>query len=968
MWKLKSNIYNVSRQALEESLYMIGNGYLGVRGSFEEGYVSGESVRGTYINGLYDRIPMIHAEMAYGFPTEQDRQPRVLDTQTCEIYLDGERVHLLDGKFTDYHRTLDFQTGETTRTYRYFTSIGKSAEISFRRLASLEHVNFLLYKIEVEYDGEIEFISLCDTEVENYSNPKDPRIGQGHTKLMSLLSLVGYDQVVYASMRTATTNIEQAVAISHKILHTLYGTLEHHKHEGKLFTHVKAYGHVGLEKKCVFTDGLRFSSPLDRAREILEKYDSYDYDYFLELQKEFLDNFWYHSGIEIQGDSEAQLALRMKQFHLLQSVGVDRFSNVAAKGLSGEGYEGHYFWDTEIYILPVLQMNQPEKAKALLNYRHSILPFAKERAIQLGHIKGAAYAWRTISGIECSGYFPAGTAQYHINADIAYAFIQYYLYTDDELFMAEKGFEVILETARLWMDLGDYHNGTFQIHTVTGPDEYTALVNNNYYTNAMAKYHLEWTYKMYKLLDSSKHESVKHLFEDLVNRLNINYAELRAMKTASEKMFFLYDETHKMYAQDDTFLTKPMWPVNEEAFSHRPLLLNYHPLTIYRHQILKQADTLLAHMLLEQYVTEDDIKNAFNYYEPITTHDSSLSTCIYGIMASRCGFNDKAFEYFSESLMLDLKDTHKNTKDGLHMANMAGSILSVTAGFAGLRICQDCIILRPQKPTSWDEFSFKLNYQGRLLKVTIGDETKLELLEGEGIYVKIWDRMHYVETVKPPVKAVVFDLDGVLTETSKAHFEAWKMLASELGFEVPDELEDKVRGISRLDSLEIVLTYGNLNEVYTDEEKVDLANHKNDLYLDLIKGYTPENLSLGAVSLLTELREKGIKIALASASKNAPFLLEAMGITAYFDVVVDPASIENGKPEPDIFLKASELLGITPGYCIGVEDAYAGIESIKAAGMTPMGIGSKTVLSNCDTVFSGLESFHNFLLDHSIIK
>ena len=553
-------------------------------------------------------------------------------------------------------------------------------------------------------------------------------------------------------------------------------------------------------------------------------------------------------------------------------------------------------------------------------------------------------------------------------ADIAYAFIQYYLYTDDELFMAEKGFEVILETARLWMDLGDYHNGTFQIHTVTGPDEYTALVNNNYYTNAMAKYHLEWTYKMYKLLDSSKHESVKHLFEDLVNRLNINYAELRAMKTASEKMFFLYDETHKMYAQDDTFLTKPMWPVNEEAFSHRPLLLNYHPLTIYRHQILKQADTLLAHMLLEQYVTEDDIKNAFNYYEPITTHDSSLSTCIYGIMASRCGFNDKAFEYFSESLMLDLKDTHKNTKDGLHMANMAGSILSVTAGFAGLRICQDCIILRPQKPTSWDEFSFKLNYQGRLLKVTIGDETKLELLEGEGIYVKIWDRMHYVETVKPPVKAVVFDLDGVLTETSKAHFEAWKMLASELGFEVPDELEDKVRGISRLDSLEIVLTYGNLNEVYTDEEKVDLANHKNDLYLDLIKGYTPENLSLGAVSLLTELREKGIKIALASASKNAPFLLEAMGITAYFDVVVDPASIENGKPEPDIFLKASELLGITPGYCIGVEDAYAGIESIKAAGMTPMGIGSKTVLSNCDTVFSGLESFHNFLLDHSIIK
>lgn len=966
MWKLRSNIYNVSKQELEESLYMIGNGYLGIRGSFEEGYATGASVRGTYINGLYDRIPMVHAEMAHGFPTEQDRQPRVLDTQTCEIWLDGEQVHLADGKFTDYHRTLDFQTGETTRTYRYFTSTGKSAAISFRRLASFEHVNFLLYKIEVEFDGEIELVSLCDTDIENYSNPNDPRIGQGHTKLMTLLSLVGYDQVVYASMRTATTQIEQAVAISHKVLHTLYATMEHDKHEGKLYTRVKAYGHVGLEKKCVFTDGLRFSSPLERARELLQKYDSFDYDAFLELQIEFLDEFWYQSGIDIQGDPEAQLALRMMQFHLLQSVGVDRFSNVAAKGLSGEGYEGHYFWDTEIYILPVLQMNQPEKAKALLSYRHSILPFARERAKQLGHLQGAAYAWRTISGIECSGYFPAGTAQYHINADIAYAFVQYFLYTDDELFMAEKGFEVILETARLWMDLGNYHNGTFQIHTVTGPDEYTAIVNNNYYTNAMAKYHLYWAYKLYKLLENSKHESVKHLFEDMVNRLNINQGELIAMKTASEKMFFLYDDKLRLYAQDDTFLTKPHWPMDEPEFAHRPLLLNYHPLTIYRHQIIKQADTLLAHMLLEQYVTEEDIKNAFNYYEAITTHDSSLSTCIYGIMASRCGFNDKAFEYFNDSLMLDLKDTHKNTKDGLHMANMAGSILSVTAGFAGLRITEEGIVLRPQKPMSWDEFSFKLNYQGRLLRVIIGSDIRFELLEGEGIYVKVWDRMHFVEKSKPPVKAVVFDLDGVLTETSKAHFEAWKMLASELGFEVPAKLEDEVRGISRLDSLEIVLAHGGLNDRYTLEEKNALANHKNDLYLELIKGYTPDNLSPGAVSLLSYLRESGIKIALASASKNAPFLLKAMGITDYFDAVVDPASIENGKPEPDIFLKASELLGITPGYCIGVEDAYAGIESIIAAGMKPIGIGSKAILNNCGTVFSGLDSFHNFLLNHLI--
>lgn len=963
MWKLITDSYNFLNQAYEESLYMVGNGYIGVRGNFEEGYAVGDSIRGTYINGLYDRVPMIHAEMAYGFPTVQDKQPRILDTQTCQIILDGEQVLLVDGKYTDYHRALDFQSGESTRHYKYFTSQGKTAEISFKRLASLKHVNFLLYQIEVIYDGEIELISLCDTEIQNYANPNDPRTGQGHTKLMDLVSLIAVDQNVYALMRTHTTQIEQAVAIGHTILHTQYGTMEHEKNEGKLFTKIKGYGRIGLEKKCVFTDALRSTSPLETARDMLDYYSRKSYDVFLEEQKEYLDEFWYQSGIEIVGDTDAQLAVRLMQYQLLQSVGVDRFSNVAAKGLSGEGYEGHYFWDTEIYILPVLQLSQPSKAKALLSYRHRLLPFARERAKQLGHHKGAAFAWRTISGIECSGYFPAGTAQYHINSDIAYAFIQYYLYTQDLIFMAEKGFEVILETARLWLSIGHYVNGKFQIHDVTGPDEYTAIVNNNYYTNAMVKYHFYWTFKLFQLMEQSRSTTITHLFEDLKHRLDVQQVELNEMLIASENMFFPYDQTRGMFAQDDSFLNKPLWP-KEIEYSKRPLLLHYHPLTIYRHQVIKQADTVLAHMLLEQYASESDIENGFNYYESVTTHDSSLSSCIYGIMASRVGQNEKAFEYFGESLMLDLKDTHKNTKDGLHMANMAGSILSVTAGFAGLRIDEDYLQFRPQKPASWEEFSFKLHYQDRLIKVTVGEEFKVNLLEGEELYIKVWDQVHLIEPEQPNYKAVVFDMDGVLTETSKAHYQAWVDLATELGFEVPETLEDEVRGISRMDSLEIVLGYGGLTDAYTEEEKEALATKKNEIYLSYISDYSPLNLAPGAFDLLMMLKTKKIKIALASASKNAPMLLKAMGIESFFDVVVDPSTIENGKPAPDIFLKAAELLRLSPKLCIGVEDAYAGIESITLAGMTPLGIGSKNVLSNCEMVFSGLDSLQHFLINH----
>ncbi|MBF4694160.1 beta-phosphoglucomutase [Fusibacter ferrireducens] len=956
MWKFEKNSYEPKTQILDESLFMVGNGYIGVRGCFEEGYPEGDSIRGTYINGLYDRVPMVHAEMAYGFPTVQDKQPRLLDTQTCAVYLDGEPAGLVEGRYQAYLRTLDYLKGETRRSYIFITKSGRKAQLCFKRLASFVEKNILVYRIEVQYEGVIELVSICDTNIENYSNPNDPRTGQSHTQLMKLMALSHEGEDVHVMMQTQNTSIKQATTVRHHVKTGLNSEMVHITKAGAIETHIQGKDHLVLDKICLFTDGLRNENIDMDIQPLLNKLkDSYDYDYFSNLQSQYLDEFWLKTGIEIEGASSDQSAIRYMQYQLLQSVGTDLNANISAKGLSGEGYEGHYFWDTEIYVLPVMLFNQPERAKTLLEYRYHILPQARLRAHELGHHKGAAYAWRTISGIECSGYFPAGTAQYHINSDIAYAFIQYYLYTGDLAFMASKGAEVIFETARIWLEIGHFHQGTFQIHNVTGPDEYTAIVNNNYYTNAMAKYHLMWANRFYNMLKNTTDIELLKQAEMLFEKIGITDDEAETMLKASDQMYFKFDENLRLYAQDDSFLSKPRWPFETADPSKKPLLLHYHPLTIYRHQVLKQADTVLAHFLLEQYAEPEFIKNAFDFYEELTTHDSSLSSCIYGIVASKCGLNQKAYAYFKESIVLDLEDTHHNTKDGLHMANMAGSILGVVAGFAGLRVTENGISIKSNLPKSWQKLKFKIEFRGRIIEIEIHhDGVDCKLIKGNPINIKVNDKWHLLKLDHDSYRGIVFDLDGVLTETSHAHYLAWKALAEGLNFSVPDALEDQVRGISRRAALDMVLAYSENALKYTEAEKEALATRKNEIYLEKIAHYTDRDLCDGARTLLDFLKNNGFKIALASASRNAPFLIKAMGIESYFDAVVNPQDIKKGKPAPDIFLKACELIDLNPSECIGVEDAYAGIESIKTAGLLPIGIGHMDTLYNSDIVMNDL--------------
>jgi len=749
MWQLVKDVFDGNKVVVEESLFTLGNGYLGIRGCFEEGYGCEEihSIQGTYINGLYDRIPLIYGESAYGFPTIQDKLPRIVDTQICEIYLDHERVSLCNNQHENYKRVLDYHSGITVRSYEYITKKGKWAKITFERLASLWIKNAFIYRIEVDYEGEIELRSVVDANIMNSGDPKDPRNSNSSESLLNPMHLEAENNRVYSMMKTKSTSIIQSTVIDHFLLTDLEYQFEHELDDYKMTTTMYGRGNVVFEKHCFFTDGLRVSNPHEKAHDLADENKQYMFHDFLAHQRMMLHDYWNHTDIVIEGDENIQASIRFMLFHLLQSTGTDEFSNVSAKGVSGEGYEGHYFWDTEIYVIPLLQMTQPEMAKKLLEYRYHILPFAKYRALELGLSKGATFPWRTISGVECSGYFPAGTAQFHINSDIAYAFIHYHLYNKDIYFLVEYGAEVILETARVWMEIGHYAKGKYNIHTVTGPDEYTALINNNYYTNVMAKFHLEWAYKIYNELSRTDDFNIKSQFWTLCKKIDFTIQEALKMKEAADHMLLPHDDLLGIDAQDDTFLSKPKWPFDQVDQSNYPLLLYFHPLTIYRHQVLKQADTVLAHFLLEDYSDEETIKRSFNYYEEITTHDSSLSACVYGIMASRLGYKDKAYSYFMKSVYLDLEDTHHNTKDGLHMANIAGTCLAVINGFAGYRIKEHGIVFRPTLPKAWTSYQFKVFYQNREIAVYIGSIITFTLTRGLPLKIIVWDEEYILEKV-----------------------------------------------------------------------------------------------------------------------------------------------------------------------------------------------------------------------------
>ena len=400
---------------------------------------------------------------------------------------------------------------------------------------------------------------------------------------------------------------------------------------------------------------------------------------------------------------------------LLQATARGEGLGVPAKGVTGHGYEGHYFWDTEVYVLPFLIHTNPEWARQALDFRVGMLGAARRRAQEVGH-EGALYPWRTINGEEASAFYAAGTAQYHINADIAYALHQYNRVTGDLGFLLDQGAEVLVETARFWMRLGFFserRDGRFCINSVTGPDEYTTVVDNNAYTNLMAKENLEVATRVIEWLQGA--DPAAHAA--LVRATGLGEAEVDGWRRAAELMHVPRHEQLGIVLQDDHFLERKRWDFDATPPEKHPLLLHYHPLELYRHQVIKQTDVVLATYLVGKHFSEDEKRRTFDYYDPLTTGDSSLSACVQSVMASEVGYADAAFDYFLDACAVDLLDLHGNTADGLHIASCGGTWLALVAGFGGLRDADGDVRFSPRLPAAWDRLCFRVQVRGQLIEV-----------------------------------------------------------------------------------------------------------------------------------------------------------------------------------------------------------------------------------------------------------
>lgn len=745
-WIIEDNSLDAKSLLKNESIFNVANGYIGIRGNFEEKYSPDiESIRGTYINAFYENVPIPYAEKAFGFPEWEQKIVNVMDAQDIDIIIDGERFSMFDGTVKSFRRYINMAGGYYTREIRWISPGGKEIKLKITRLASFDYLQLFAINYEIEAVNSINEIVIesgVNGDVSNYSDTKDPRVSGGYTDILDLKSISVDNGIIQLSAQTKNSRETVALTTTHSLNSEYRADYYKGSKSAKAVFRVKPNGNkICLTKYNVYTDSRRFENPENCGFQILQEVCRNSFQYLLSKQIKYLENFWSTADINIEGDEKLQVGIRYNLYQLLQSVGKDPISNIAAKGLSGEGYEGHYFWDTEIYMLPFFTLCYPQSAKQLLRYRYTILDNARKRARELGHKKGAAYPWRTITGDECSSYFPASTAQYHINADIAYSYVQYYLATGDIDFIKNWGAEVIFETARIWMEIGHFHKGMFKIDAVTGPDEYTAIVDNNYYTNVMAKYNLKWAYKIYHMLKELYPESLS----ELCSRINLDQCEVDRFLNAAQNMYLPYDKELRINAQDDTFLSKAIWDFDNTSKENYPLLINYHPLTIYRYQVLKQADTVLANFLVEDESDFETIKNSYDYYEKITTHDSSLSCAIYSIMASRIGYMDKAYKYFIETARLDLDDTHGNTKDGLHIANMGGTWMAIVYGFAGLRIKEDYITLNPKLPSRWSNLKFKFLYRGAKINVDISRKKTVIAVDTRlPIKMKINDKLYSI--------------------------------------------------------------------------------------------------------------------------------------------------------------------------------------------------------------------------------
>lgn len=772
-WNVTELSFERENNYRNETTFALSNGYIGTRGTLEEGYDFSieEGLEGNFVNGFYESEDIRYGEWNYGFPEKSQSLLNLPNGKRTRIFLDGEMFDLRKKEVRSYKRTLFMKEGFVRREVDWVSPGGKAVELVFERLVSMTHKNVMAQRVIVRLLDErkpereeepgkykvrkIKVQSYLDGDVENHTRKTNPLVDYGpFGKRLETERCEASEALLYYEGRTKKSGLRIGCGVATEAGWKNSGSgegeemaaepLECRVETGGCYAKAEREFAAEAGKELVFDTYIVYFSSQDASGSLYDasvqecgRCREIGYERLKEEQREAFHNFWKYADVKIKGDDRLCQGMRFNLFHIMQAAGRDGKTGMGAKGLSGEGYEGHYFWDTEMYILPVFVYTAPEIAKALLEYRYSTLEQARARARVLGHPKGALFPWRTINGEEASTYFPLGTAQYHINADIAYAFSLYVDVTGDETFFMERAAEVLCETARVWADVGCFAEAKgdrYCICAVTGPDEYNAIVDNNFYTNLMARENIRDAVKALERLKGMGEEA----YPEFVKRLGITEEEVAYWKRIVENMYFPYDEKREIYPLDDGFMMRKPWDDSRIPPEKRHLLYeNYHPLFVYRQRMSKQADAVLGMLLHSNLFTMEELKRNYDFYQEVTLHHSSLSTCIFGILACQIGYYDEAYEYFSKSARMDLDDHHNNFYAGIHAANMAGTWLAVVYGFAGLRTNGGKLELKPYVPEAWEGYSFTVRYLGATLFVESSHRERCFVLT-EGKELRFW--------------------------------------------------------------------------------------------------------------------------------------------------------------------------------------------------------------------------------------
>jgi alpha,alpha-trehalose phosphorylase len=731
-WSLRETQLDLDLLAQSESLFALSNGHIGLRGNLDEGEPHG--LPGTYLNSLYELRPLPYAEAGYGFPESGQTIVNVTNGKLIRLLVDDEPFDIRYGELRSHERELDLRTGLLHRRVEWVSPAGQAVLVRSTRLVSLDQRSVAAVRYEVEPLDEAARIIVQSELVANEDLPAtggDPRVAAVLESPLAAEEHHLSDLGALLLHRTRASGLCLAAAMDHELdapvkLKTATDargdwartTIALVLEPGQTLTMVKflAYGWSSRRSRQAVRD--QVDGAIAGAR--LAGWDG-----LVAAQRAYLDVFWNVADIDIDGDTEVQQAVRFALFHVLQAGARGEQRPIAAKGLTGPGYDGHVFWDTESFVLPVLTYTQPDAARDVLRWRHATLGLARDRAKTLG-LRGAAFPWRTIRGQECSAYWPAGTAAFHINAAIAAAAVRYTNATDDRAFEADTGLDLLIETARLWRSLGHHdRHGAFHIDGVTGPDEYSAVADDNVYTNLMAQQNLT----------AAADAAERH--PERARALRIDDEEVAAWRDAASAVHLPYDGELGVHQQSAGFTRHQEWDFAATPADKYPLLLHFPYFDLYRKQVVKQADLVLAmHWRGDAFTAEQKARN-FYYYDQRTVRDSSLSACTQAVLAAEVGHIELAYDYLGEAALMDLHDLEHNTRDGLHMAALAGSWIALVAGIGGMRDHGGRLSFAPRLPERLNRLRFSLYWRGALLRVALTADAATYTSDTDGAVVEL---------------------------------------------------------------------------------------------------------------------------------------------------------------------------------------------------------------------------------------